>query len=125
MSNDHAAFISRTPFQTFHQTANMSDQGVKNQKPPKKRARIESISDEEENVSPETKLKNTNLQGMHQEYEDDMSSVEGEIYGGSKEEPKGCTYLQVQEDIVIKDNMPPSVTTNVLMANVKPSVVSL
>ena len=77
------------------------------------------------NVSPETKLKNTHLHEMHQEYEDEMSSVNGEIYGGGKEEAKGRNYLAIQEDIVIKDNMPPSVTTNVLWANVKPSVISL
>ena len=76
-------------------------------------------------LSPEMKLKSTNLQEMHEEYEDDISSMEGEIDGGGKHEPKGRTYLQVQEDIVIKDNMPPNVTTNVLMANVKPSVVQL
>ena len=125
MSNDHAAFISRTPFWTFPQTPNMSNPGVSNQKQPKKRARIESISDEEENVSPQTKLKNTHQHEMDQEYEDEMSSVDGEIYGGSKEQAKGRNYLAIQEDIVIKDNMPPSVTTNVLWANVKPSCVSL
>ena len=101
----------------------MSDPGLSYQKRPKKRARIESISDEEENVSPQTKLKNTHQ--IQQEYEDEMSSVDGEIYGGGKEQAKGRNYLAIQEDIVIKDNMLPGVTTNVFWANVKPSVVSL
>ena len=101
----------------------MSDPGMSYQKRSKKRARIESISDEEENVSPQTKLKNTHQ--IQQEYEDEMSSVDGEIYGGGKEQAKGRNYLAIQEDIVIKDNMLPGVTTNVFWANVKPSVMSL
>ena len=51
--------------------------------------------------------------------------LSGEIYGGGKEEAKGRIYLAIQEDIVIKANMPPGLTTNVFWANVKPSVVSL